>query len=503
MTRSLGRKEGARKAGAAVLRVGKNLVMQSLTTVLRAASLLGVTILIARLSTIENLGFYSYAFTFSSFAWFGTDLGIGLLLTREIARVADRARKYVDHAIPLMSALAMFLCTGLVLASILLGNSWDRTFAILLLSLGLGIHGLTVLLRGAFYGVERMELETVAVLTQETTFFGGAYLVLALGLPFLLVFAAYAGSRLIGYGIAWTLYRTRFGSVRLRFDRRFSRELFQEALPFMVHAVFALLYTRSGVLVLSHIVGDAETGVFEVVYNVSIRLILLANLVTSALFPILSRTYAVSRARFVQLHGYLTKYLAILAMPLAVVLLLAPGDLVQLVYGLQHASVELSLRILALAMVVKFIGLPYGMALTASDKQADRAKVVVWSALACAGLNLYLVPRIGLMGAIISTAACEALLFLMFAVVGRRRLGLKLAVGEAWKAIPASALMALFILLVKPHAPLVLWAPLALCVYFLPLLALGVLSGEEKTILRTAYAILADMPNRRNEANSD
>jgi O-antigen/teichoic acid export membrane protein len=495
---SVGRAPG-RQAQPAAARVAKNTMMQGITYIARAVSTLIVTVFIARLAGVQSLGVYSFAITFTTAAALLADLGISLLLIREIARERDAVQKYLNNAFTIsvfLSPIAFLAIAGTIN---LLGYPKDTVYAVYLSALALILFSFTALFKGAFYAHERMEFETATVVVQETAFLSLGLLVLYLGLPFLQIFGAYAVSRLLGLAFAWSIYRRYMGGLRLAFDPRFCKTLILKALPFGANVLLTLIYARSAVLLLSFFQGDEATGYYEAAFNLSIRLSIVAEMLNNSLLPIMSREHRLPEKKLLHYAALSIKYLVMLGLPLTVGLVLISDRIVGSVYGTGFTPSVLTFQILVGAIVFKFASHSLATALTAADLQGRRTVAVAIAASLNVALGLCLIPAYSYVGAAASVLATEVVLFVTVFHFARRSVGNPLSVQILWRPALGSLVMGGFIsvMLDLPVAAVIV---LGAIIYGGTLYLLRAFSADEidagLAVLRRARNVSIDLVGR-------
>jgi O-antigen/teichoic acid export membrane protein len=88
--------------------------------------------------------------------------------------------------------------------------------------------------------------------------------------------------------------------------------------------------------------------------------------------------------------------------------------MVILVYGEKFVAAIQAVKWLALIMPFKFIDTSLEVALSASNRESKRARAVLVAASANLLLDIILIPKYGLMGAVYETLLTEVVLFAMY-----------------------------------------------------------------------------------------
>lgn len=468
-------------------RIAKNTSVQIVTYGARALASFLIVLLIARLAGPESLGVFSLAITFTAAATFLADLGLGLLLVREISREPDETSKYVGNSLALMLVTGPLVILIMFAVATVLNFSPEKLAAIFWSSVALVLFTYTTIFKSAFHAREQMENETITIVIQESIFLIMGVAVLYSNVPFVYLFVVYAFSRLVGLVVAALIYRLRFDAFRLQFDWSFLRELLIKSWPFAVGMVLNIVYARSAILMLSYYQGDAATGYYEAAYNPALRLVLLIILLNGAMMPILSRSFNDDSARF---QGYVNqslRYALIIGIPISLCLFVLADSIIVILYGAAFSPGVLVFRLISLALVFKMVGHSCATSLTASNRQGLRALSIGIVAVVNIILNIYLIPRFSYSGAGMATLATEILLFVLFAVFAWRSAHVSPYLEKLWKPIVAAVPM-IGILVWFQDEHILLAISLSLAVYLVSFTLLRGFSAGEVSLVRRLLA---------------
>ena len=172
--------------------------------------------------------------------------------------------------------------------------------------------------------------------------------------------------------------------------------------------------------------------------------------------------------------------LGALAMPIAVGSFLLAPRIFGVMYGSGFDRGVLAYLLVTPLTPIRMLGNTLGTALTAADRQTPRTVAVGVAAGVNVVLNLILIPRWGLFGAVASTIVTETGLFTAYVLMLRRVIGPSCLVSAV--AIPGMACvpMALSIVLLF-DAPLAVILVAAGCVYTASLYAIAALMTPGRT----------------------
>ncbi len=466
-------------------RVIKNTSAKLLNQAILFVSSFAITIPLARVWGAEAFGRYSFVIASAEMFTFAFDWGLNWLLTREVARDKENVSKYLSNALSL--TLLFSIVTLLLLGGGIMILDYPRevTFAMWLAGLWVSLEVLSLLfINGTFYAFEKMEYETPPLLAEKAFVVALGLVVIVTDSGLLALLMVLVASRVIKLCTCAFVYLRKIGPLSLGFDYQFWRVLARSAFPFGLNLAFGLIYTKIDITMLSLLTGDeAEIGFYRAALALVMYLPLLALALTTSLFPIMSELYVTKRKAFVSNYQKAIQSLFSLGLPMTIGICLLADRFVVLFYGAEFEPTVIALRILSLAVLLKFIHGALAMVLTASDRQSIRTGVVAFAALGNVILNLFLIPWRGYIGASVAAVLTDGLILAVFYVLVMRQIGHLSLMATVARALLSGLLMGLCVF-VFHQLPLLILVPLAASIYIVVLYALGGLPTEDFTRFR-------------------
>lgn len=183
------------------------------------------------------------------------------------------------------------------------------------------------------------------------------------------------------------------------------QSLLSFSIPLMV-AMMVLIFIRDiNVLMLGVLSTSSAVGLYNSVYPLTKIFSIILFPMAFLFLPIFSELH--SKREFSELeriYGLIAKWLMISSMPIAIVFVYFPNQVLLLTFGPEYTSGSLSLTILAVAFFIHSIVGVNENALISIGK----TRLIMYDALLVIGilfvLNLVLIPKYSLLGAIASTA---------------------------------------------------------------------------------------------------
>ncbi|MBW1933006.1 MAG: flippase [Deltaproteobacteria bacterium] len=267
-----------------------------------------------------------------------------------------------------------------------------------------------------------------------------------------------------GFGIGWLLafYYLRQLFPGFARSQSFSLELFKQllffSLPTFLAGMVTMLMQSASTLLIGYFRSPAEVGVYQAAVRVSMLsgIILVAfNAIFAPMIPALHQ--ARQKAQLNELFKVSTKWALYSSLPLFLIIIFVPHQVMELIYGEAYAGGAWPLAILSCAQLVSTGTGAVGFLLIMTHHEKRWLLISAVSFLLSIVLNLALIPLWGIRGAALATGVgiVASTLIALFQV--KRRLGLWPYDRRYLKGVLASLASALVILVFKG-----LWVNLAL-----------------------------------------
>jgi len=397
----------ADRDAAHAARIGRSVTLRLASQA--AAALINVAAMVLLGRTLSARGYGEYAFYYSLIPLIGSagDLGVGIVITREMARDRSRAARLLGDAILIKAALA-----GLILI-VALASGWAlfdpaRAALITLLAatalIDVGQDPSVWALRAH----ERLDLEALLLVLSQVVWFTLLAAAVWLGAGLLALLGAATVAFAVRLVVGAVIVARRLHRPEFRLEPRRLSTLLACGLPFGAAMATVVLYGRIGVLMLGALATATDVACFNVGYLLSQPFGFVASAVTLGAFPRLAQrargaTEALRRDLRRTLH-----YVLVAALPLSLGLaLLAPALIEMLFHGRGFERSAVALRALCPALPLIFLNLAARYALAALDRQASYLRAVIVGLTVNVALCFALIPFHGFMGACIAYVAAE------------------------------------------------------------------------------------------------
>lgn len=426
-----------------VQRASLNIALKAVGEVSRFAWAL-LLILVARSLGGEALGRISFAFSFTYICVLLTDLGLSILVVREVAKDRGAAGYYLGNllSLKLISAPVTF---GVIAAVIALSGYPSEVVTVVLLFAGINLaRGVLELYGAVFSGLEVMGREAFLKHLHQMSLLlaGGISLALGCG-PLGLAIALLIASLLvvaIGSGVVWRV----IPFVRPLWDGVFWLTLLRRALPIAVTTGFIVLCNESDIVLLSYLgQGEREVGWYAAASKILKMLQVIPMLVVGGIYPVFSDLARGPKDPLNTAYSGTLKLLLLIAIPVAIVVAGFADPLVRLVYGQGFTPAIAPLRLLAWSVPFLYLGYVFVNVLVSSDH-------LIWAALATGAAatiniaaNLLLIPVFGIAGSAWAAVVAQVALAGIGGVAVERAVTGSRWIQLVWKPVMAGASMLL------------------------------------------------------------
>ena len=250
------------------------------------------------------------------------------------------------------------------------------------------------------------------------------------------IFSAYAYAVVIAFAgtmalLTWALWSRNSERLATADNHEWGwRNMFQTGWPMLLGSAMFLVMSWTDTLLLGHFMEESQVGVYRVAFRLAALVTLVQAAVNSYAAPWFAQRHAIGdQAGLLQGLRQATKLNVAFSIPAFLVLAWFPEWMLGW-FGSSFAAGVSCLRWLAAGQMVNALCGPvmYLLNMTGRERLAQR---IVWAAAALnVGLNLWAIPRFGIVGAAAATAATMCLWNLAAAWAVHRTLGL-----SVWTAL--------------------------------------------------------------------
>lgn len=235
-------------------------------------------------------------------------------------------------------------------------------------------------------------------------------------------------------------------------DRIDTARLLRYSMPFALIGILnVIVWRQSETLFLAHFHGAKLTGYFDLAYRLPQTML---EFIPGTVWPIIMAGFSEVYTRNTDnLVAAIEKYYRVLFMlcaPICLYGVVLGGSMVRILFGDDMSSAAIPAQIFFLVFAVSFFATPLSMSLYVIEKSYANMLVYIGFAAVNIGLDLLLIPRYGLAGAIIPVGLVILLSpFVYFAVLSRYVSGIRVPFRFIFGCFAASSPVALLIPLIQ------------------------------------------------------
>lgn len=342
-----------------------------------------------------------------------TDLGLTSVVIREIAKRPDDREGTVRRAIGLKLILTALAVVIVFIASILFHYDAQITELIWITMTVMVLDALALVCYGILRGSQLLRYEALGILIGQcvTALIGGVSLVLHPDVHFLilalilgsftnLVVASSQVVRLFGWKI-----------LRPEWNAHAVWSLIKIMIPFALAGIFTKIYSSIDVILISKMMSSLSVGIYSVAFKFTYAFQFIPLACSAALYPSLSSTVDTNPSETAKTFLQAVWYLLMVAMLIVCGVWIAAPEMVRLA-GHGYAESTSVLRMLIFVLFPSFLEIPCGALLNASDRQFSRMYIMGTVMLVNIFLDVFLIPRLGLRGAVIGSLISYSLMIL-------------------------------------------------------------------------------------------
>ncbi|HEY9854953.1 MAG TPA: flippase [Stenomitos sp.] len=488
-------------------KVARHTLFNFLTIALTSAMGVGVTALVARVLSPEGMGHYTLLTWLIGIAGMFANLGYVTAAMKYMAESLGRDNPEEAAGVLAFSSRQVLLfgfgvSALLILASPLTGRRFDEPdmgLALMAGAVAVIPTALVALYTAACQALQRYDQVALVTGVTATCTLGGTVLSIVNGWGMVGLLAATgfsAGLGALGYMLLLTRWRPDWYRAALSDELKRAMRTYQGPV-FVMLMLDAIVWQRSEVFFLGAYSPAKEVAYYGMAFTLAnMAMKLLPGTLIGLLIPNLSRSVGAGDQEGVRRIFLLScRYMAMLALPVAIGGALVAPALVQVLYGPGYEPVAGLLGVLLGAnALVMIYGFPASSVLYATNGQNRLVRIGLWISVVNVGLAWLLIPRFGAWGAVGSCALAQLSSLLPGLRAVRDQTGAKAPVGMVLQILTAALVMGVPVYAVTRWTPplVALFAgPLVgVVAFFLTLFAAGMLTAEDRALVGPLLARL-------------
>jgi len=338
----------------------------------------------------EHMGQLGVALSFEVVASSLAGLGLGTLITREVARDRDSAARLLGTAIWLNVGF------GLLAAAIIIGlgfqlgyGGWTKA-AIATIAITSPLNLLILLGFGALQGAEVMRFQAVIDVSNKIFLLIFLGLIVFLDLGFGAYLALSFASAAFTAVPSLVLAHRNIPFDLLSFSFKHARRLVMEGIPFASVGIVVVVYVAVDTILLSLLAGETAVGIYAAPARIWGTLLFAPTIITTVVFPRMAATAMHDPAELRRIARISLQVVVGLTLPAAVIGAGAGRELLVDLIGSEYSDSAAVMAVMSCALVPTSIAMVAHRILLSVDRQR------IWTAVMAGGLVVKVVLSIAL-----------------------------------------------------------------------------------------------------------
>ena len=428
--------------------VARNTILQVVGKALTTLLGLVVVALLQRYLGPSGFGQYWTIISYLGFFSVVADLGLYLIVVREISKKEADPQKVVGNVFSIRTIFAILILGLSAIIGLFLPYPHIVKIGILLGTLSFFFVAMTQVLVGIFQKNLVMKKLVIGEIVGRIVLLILVFIFLKLKLSLLAIILAVVLGSFANFLLIF-IFANQYVKIKFLFDFAYWRYILSETWPLAISVILNLIYFKIDSVFLSLMKSSEAVGLYGAAYKILEVLVTLPNMFVGLVLPILSYYAFLNREKFVQVFKKAFDLLIMAGLPLVVGGLFLAKPLVILIGGKEFSAAAPIFQILIFAIGALFLGSLSGHTIVAINKQ--RQMVFGYLTVAILGVILYLIliPPFSYYGAAIGTVITECSIATIGYVIILRFMKFRLPYKLFLKSLLASLIMAGFLYFMK------------------------------------------------------
>jgi len=379
----------------------------------RILSLILMIYIARKLGPVE-FGKFAFAHSFPALFIILADMGLGLLIIREIARDKNLAPEYLGNTLILKFFLSIITFLSVFFAVKIIAKPPDVVFAAYMLTLFFILISFSTAFWGLYRAFEKMEYVPLMEITSRLILLGLTFFFLEKGYKLRTLVSLYLVSAIITFLLSMAIGFKKFTLPKFKIDFKKWVTLLKKAWPFAASAIFINILLNVDKVMLSIMENNQIVGWYTTSSNLFNNSIIFASAFLGALYPVMSKFFETSIKDLKNTYRKSFIYMMLLGVAISIGGVVLADKIILFLYGSQYFPSILAFRILFLGVLFAYLGSVCGCLTNSINKQLLGAKLMFIGVLLNILLNLSLIPAFSYKGASFATLISQSFIFVLF-----------------------------------------------------------------------------------------
>jgi O-antigen/teichoic acid export membrane protein len=362
-----------------------------------------VGIYVARYLLPEGLGKLSYATTYLQLLQPIAHIGLTAIIIRDLVKFKDQSNVILGTAFVFKTWSTVIAFIGIIIITLLVDGSSESTWYVIIASASILVSPIQVI---DFYFQSQVKSKYIVYSQQISTVSVSLLRLLGVALSFSIIWFVWmiVLEAIISIIMLMVFYRLNKQQIKLwKYDNKIAKAFLSELWPVILSGFFVALYLRIDQLMIFKMMDAKALGIYAAAIKLCEPFYVVASLICTSLFPAIVTGLEISRIEYQLRLQRLFNILTWLAIGTSIFVHFTAPFLIKIIYGTAFNGSETILQVYFWASIFVFQGIVAGQAYSAEKKQLYGTIYTAAGALINIVLNLVLIPKMGVMGAAVST----------------------------------------------------------------------------------------------------
>lgn len=361
-------------------RIIKNFICLLLSRIVLATFTFLLFVFVGRFLGNLELGRFAFAVYFSTAAITFIDLGLVLLVVREVANAKNKASEYVSNSLFIKIIATIVVLLIIIYLVNFVDAFYDKANLVYLAYFVFIFESFMSIFFAVFKAYEKMEYEAAILIIERICCGILCYLALKFGIEIKGILTINFISRFIGFILAVILVNYKIIKIKLKIDLQFCKKIFFASIPFALSNIFIIGFFRINTILLTLLCGDKSLGLYTAGYNIIEPLLFIPTSFALAIYPVLSQYFAIGKD-LKNIFSQTLKFALSLGLPVSTFIFILSHRIIPLLYKKPEFYKESTLfflkilgsisvlKITSWVFVIMCLNLIFGTVLFAVNKQ--------------------------------------------------------------------------------------------------------------------------------------
>ncbi len=356
--------------------------------------------LLARFYGPERFGIFTFGHALATTFIILADFGLDVLLITEINSNPSNKKQIIEKLLGIKLIFVISAFVLMLVASFFFPISQKSFALIVVFAFYLVFTSLNNFLFGIFRGFERFIFEARVSLISNFSLVIMSLLLMLLNVELIYIAICFTLTRILGVLVSIIYLLKIDTTIKLNLKFRNLGVLKEKTLIFGLHLIFSYLFFQIDTLLLAKMRDEYSVGIYQSVMKLIMLPLVIPDILNNAMMPTLTRLHNQLKNDWFRLGQSMGRLLIIVIVPVTIVFYYFSNEIIDLIYGLKkYYDAVIVLQIFGLILFVRFLLEPFALMLTTSNRQKIRMITVIIATALNILLNLYFIPRYGVIGA--------------------------------------------------------------------------------------------------------